>query len=298
MGINLGRWAASVAPLAGAVGGAFAGNPALGYMTGGMVGDALDPNKSKREADAQRQAEYANQKEFAQMGVRWRVADARAAGIHPLAALGAQTQSYAPQAVGGDYGGTDTYAQMGQALGNISTSTQTDRDRQMQDLQIQGAQLDNQNRGLDAIYKQQQIDENNRRMNPPFPDSGQSFMPGQGNSGRINNVAQERTKSAPDADYSQPGAHNSVGWEKTPTGVVAVPSKDSKELIEDNTFHEARHFMRNNVAPNFGNSDVKPPQSALPKGHYWRWSYEKQEWQPKRLKDLQDKYRGTKVPYR
>lgn len=36
------------------------------------------------------------QKQFAQRGIRWRVADAKAAGLHPLAAIGAQASSFSP----------------------------------------------------------------------------------------------------------------------------------------------------------------------------------------------------------
>ena len=42
------------------------------------------------------------QKEFAQHGVRWRVADAEAAGIHPLAALGMPATQATPVGVGGN----------------------------------------------------------------------------------------------------------------------------------------------------------------------------------------------------
>jgi len=63
-------------------------------ILGGILG-----NKAKDK-------EYAHQKEFAQSGIQWKVEDAKKAGIAPLAALGANTISYAPQAIGGsgDYG--------------------------------------------------------------------------------------------------------------------------------------------------------------------------------------------------
>jgi len=41
-------------------------------------------------------------KEFAQHGIQWRVEDAKAAGIHPLAALGASTHTAPGLPVGGD----------------------------------------------------------------------------------------------------------------------------------------------------------------------------------------------------
>lgn len=39
------------------------------------------------------------QKQFAQMGIRWRVKDAKASGLHPLYALGGQGASFSPSAV-------------------------------------------------------------------------------------------------------------------------------------------------------------------------------------------------------
>lgn len=39
------------------------------------------------------------QREFAQNGIRWKVEDAKAAGVHPLYALGANTMSFSPVAV-------------------------------------------------------------------------------------------------------------------------------------------------------------------------------------------------------
>lgn len=39
------------------------------------------------------------QREFAQQGIRWRVADAEAAGLHPLAALGERGSSFSPVSV-------------------------------------------------------------------------------------------------------------------------------------------------------------------------------------------------------
>jgi len=52
------------------------------------------------------------QKQFAQEGIQWKVADAKKAGIHPLYALGAQTHSFAPVQTGGG-----NFSQMGQSVG-------------------------------------------------------------------------------------------------------------------------------------------------------------------------------------
>lgn len=70
----------------------------IGNIVGGLFDykGTLDVNKANIEI-ANRNDQL--QKEFAQSGIRWKVADAKAAGVHPLAALGAQTISYNPQMV-------------------------------------------------------------------------------------------------------------------------------------------------------------------------------------------------------
>ena len=57
---------------------------ALGSVVSGLFG--------KSEAD--KNIKY--QKQFAQHGIRWKVEDAKAAGLHPLYALGANTHSFTP----------------------------------------------------------------------------------------------------------------------------------------------------------------------------------------------------------
>ena len=71
----------------------------------------------KKEIQRQNQWSQKNidlQKEFAQSGIRWKVEDAKAAGIHPLYALGANTTSYSPVSVGGvSAPGSTPYASSG-----------------------------------------------------------------------------------------------------------------------------------------------------------------------------------------
>lgn len=58
----------------------------------GVAGAAYS-NRQNRKAEDRAAA---LQKEFAQNGIRWRVADATAAGLHPLYALGGQLPSFSP----------------------------------------------------------------------------------------------------------------------------------------------------------------------------------------------------------
>ena len=69
----------------------------------GLLGGILS-NSSREDANAANIANaqalnrmnYEQQKEFAQHGIRWKVEDAKAAGLHPLHALGGSTASYSP----------------------------------------------------------------------------------------------------------------------------------------------------------------------------------------------------------
>lgn len=97
------------------------------------------------------------QRDFAQQGIRWRVADAKAAGLHPLAAIGAAGASYTPSAfVPGDNpyssgGGSEYLSRMGQDVGRAIAATQTKEERlstghelTMMKHREDGAMLDNQ----------------------------------------------------------------------------------------------------------------------------------------------------------
>lgn len=73
---------------------------------GGWVGAAIAAGASylqgQKNRSAQNQANRDNaalQREFAQMGIQWRVKDAQKAGIHPLYALGANTTPATPSHV-------------------------------------------------------------------------------------------------------------------------------------------------------------------------------------------------------
>lgn len=83
----------------------------------GAVGSLIGGHNANKSAEAQAALQYQHQKEFAQNGVRWKVADAKAAGIHPLAALGAQTFSYNPVMTSpGDNGISEALGRMGQGI--------------------------------------------------------------------------------------------------------------------------------------------------------------------------------------
>lgn len=130
---------------------------------------ALANNEAQQQAKrSSRRAMDLNadmQREFAQNGIQWRVADAKKAGIHPLYALGANTASAAPISTGDD--GSGYLAQTGQDISRAITSTKSADEKEMAALQISSAKLDVEGKSLDNQIRASQL----RKMNmtsPPF----------------------------------------------------------------------------------------------------------------------------------
>lgn len=107
----------AAAPILGGIGTAI-GGPVLGAagtIVGGLISNLF--NQGQREKGEQ------FQREFAQNAIRWRVADAKAAGIHPLAALGASVPSGQPLVLGDALG--ESLAKGSQDIGNAVARMQT-----------------------------------------------------------------------------------------------------------------------------------------------------------------------------
>ena len=117
-----------------------------GGLSIGAGGSLLDYYLGKK----QQKRALAFQREFAQQGIRWRVEDAKRAGINPLAALGANIPTGQPVVVGTDFG--STMGKMGQDISRAVSSGLTRYEREMQDLrkkalevEIEGQQIRNRN---------------------------------------------------------------------------------------------------------------------------------------------------------
>lgn len=135
--------------LGAAIGGAIGG---IASGVAGLIGGA----QSNASAERLNQLNYEHQKEFAQNGIRWRVADAKAAGLHPLAALGFSGASYSPSAVVGDSPDYSFLADAGQNIGRAMDAKKTEQERLEQQakqdtvfkLEMEGRKLDNENKRL------------------------------------------------------------------------------------------------------------------------------------------------------
>lgn len=110
-------------------------------LIGGLMNRSATAKANQANADLQR--------EFAQNSIRWKVEDAKAAGIHPLYALGAPTYSASPSFVGDTSLGSSV-ANMGQDISRSIDATRTTKERvdavqkTVQDLEVTRLGLENE----------------------------------------------------------------------------------------------------------------------------------------------------------
>jgi hypothetical protein len=229
----------------------------IGSVVGGLIG--------ANSAQQSQQFNYGAQKEFAQNGIRWKVEDAKRAGIHPLYALGASTASYSPvQGYSGDYGISDAFSQMGQGVARAAQAkmTKEERDREdarqeMQDV-FNLARFNMEQRRQEAEIKliDSEIARNKAASEvalrstavPPAMPSGPTLIPGQGNAPATG------TKDAPYWDRSIP----QMGFSHDASGrlVDVIPSDDYASRTEDKFIVEwlpwVQAAWRNFKAKSFG----------------------------------------------
>lgn len=263
--------------------------PVIGDVVQGVFGMSAADQQARSISDTndmQRQIARDNiamQKEFAQQGIKWKVEDAKNAGIHPLFGLGAQTHSFSPVSVGStpDFGSADKMNVLGKMGQNISRSiaaTQNKQERELQALQLATAKADLDGKVIENQIRASQLQKLNQ-VGPSLPTVSDNFIPGQGQA-KIVEQPLRRTYSAPGRPAQEVGWSPDVGYARTDTGLTPVPSKDVKERIEDQLVPEAMWALRNYVLPNLSLGG-KPPQHMLPQGaKKWKWSYFRQEWQP------------------
>lgn len=248
-------------------------------------------SQSLNQANVERQFRNAErdrqlQREFAQHGIRWRVEDAKAAGLHPLFALGGSgaTFSPAPISVSGHQADTSLargLSHAGQDLSRAIDATRTKPERvdaRMEIMRLDNAQLQNE------LLKAQINKLNASQVGPPMPVSSSGAHRGLvGGLGGVSPDVEERplsrTSTEPGRPHQEAGAIPEAGFSRTPSGLAPVPSADVKERIEDQIIPEIMWSLRNNLLPNIG-LGTPPPKSWLPAGAYeWRWHPGKQEWQ-------------------
>lgn len=261
-------------------------------MGANMLGSVLSAGAARDAANTARDANMAInkenqalQKEFAQNGIKWKVEDAQRAGIHPLAALGAQTHSFNPTSIGvqADNSTADMYQNMGQDMSRAISATQTKEEQaysaamkveSLRNAQLQNTLLESQ---IHSLQK------------PPIglPSPMGNSIDGQGDA-NINIKPAEITSSRAGVPQQEAGAVNDYGFVRTKSGYAIVPSKDAKERIEDQFIPELMWAVRNQVMPNFSGGPTPPdpraypiPEGARKRGaNQWRWNILTQEFRP------------------
>lgn len=261
-----------------------------GSAIGGAIGGALGligSSQSQANAAKLNQLNYEHQKEFAQNGIRWRVADAKAAGLHPLAALGAQGASYSPSAVIGDSPDFSFLKDMGQGIDRAMDAKATRQERVEREEksnalfneELKGKQLQNQetetriqqmkwDMAMDAarnaersVRTQQQVP----AMPSLAPDG--SLMPGQENAtspGGIESKPAEIVVNEPGRRGQERGSITELGFSRTNDGgYVPVMSNDAKQRYEEDIVGEIGWNLRNRLPAFIDRQDVAPPRSWL-----------------------------------
>ena len=275
----------------------------VGALIGGaanLVGAGLNA-WSTNEAN---QDNYARQKEFAKNGIRWKVADAQAAGIHPALALGGSTTSFSPSFVGDSSLGNGL-ADTGQDISRAISATRTQEERlamrEQAEYQKQANLLDLENRRLSNDLLAAQIRrENSAQLGPGMPSnltSGPVYVeqPGKvavGNpvpgSGRYKVVPAEivsPSKAVPsrEAGPARPGfVPTRIGGRNGPT--IDLPNSLMSEGLEAMGApaalaaigaHNAGLFVDNFFRGGYTTEHLPMP----PSGYQWKWNLLRQKWE-------------------
>lgn len=174
---------------------------------GSLVGGALNASDASAQMEMQR--------EFAQNGVRWKVEDAKRAGIHPLAALGAQTFSYNP-VMTGDNGVSEAMARMGQGVDRAAHAKAMAEERAL-DAELTRANIRKVNAETDFVNQQatqSKIAVAKAALPPPMPAVNEN--------------------PRPPVPSSKPGV--APFWEhyKNFDWITPVPSGDLKDYVSEN----------------------------------------------------------------
>lgn len=249
------------------------GAAGLGLGLAGMFKQSHDNRVAQAEQNAANERANAEnmamQREFAQNGIRWRVEDARAAGIHLLYALGAQGAQASPISVGASSYPDQTgsiMSSLGQDISRAAQATRTAEERAFAQLQLQRGHLENEL--LRTQIHQLQGDQ----VGPPMP----------GTTGLVTPQANKPVVQDPGAPGREAGSINDYAYARRGNRWFVVPAKDAKERMEDNMLQESLWAWRNQALPFFATEKPdpiwgrtfkapEPPSEPLPKGYKWKW---------------------------
>lgn len=255
---------------------------AVGSIAGGILG----ANSAQNVAGMN----YKAQKEFAQNGIRWKVEDAKRAGIHPLYALGASTQGYSPSGgYTGDYGIADAAAHFGQGYERAQQAKMTKEERDKQDvrdaIQDMAALEDlNQKRRMNdaqirlansEIFRNFALSTNALRQTglpPAMPGGLGGVIAGQGNSYATGQTTPEISSvvtSEKGTPSVQAGSPPDVRFYRTLSGGRApLPTEDAGDAMDAALGAGLQWSFRNNLVPWLANFFPINDPHRLPGEYY------------------------------
>lgn len=255
---------------------------AVGSIAGGLIG----ANNAQSVAGMN----YEAQKEFAQNGIRWKVEDAKRAGIHPLYALGASTQGYSPTAgYTGDFGISDAAAHFGQGYERAQQAKMTKEERDKQDvrdaIQDMAALEDlNQKRRMNdaqirlansEIFRNFALSTNALRktgLPPAMPGGLGGVIAGQGNSYATGQTTPEISSvvtSEKGTPSVQAGSPPDVRFYRTISGGRApLPTEEAGDAMDAAFGSGLQWSFRNNLVPWLANFFPINDPHRLPGEYY------------------------------
>lgn len=241
---------------------------------------------------------YNMQRDDASRSIQTRVADAQAAGIHPLYALNGgaaiatpamptfnvpsgtpERMEFAPSG-----GGTDVGA-MGQNISRALASVLDKNARARQALHMRwedsALNLDLDHKMLENRLLAAQIARLDRsQVGPPGVVSGDGGI-ADGSSARTTILPNSVTANEPGHSNMEAGSARDVGWLKTEKGYTISPSVDAQQRAQDFGIEPWAWSWRNRLLPMVGIDRQAPPKSWLPKGAKgWHYYDLTGEWRP------------------
>lgn len=251
---------------------------AIGNVVGGLSSAFGGSDDDRGSGLGERGVEITNQNNFAQQGIRWRVADAQAAGIHPLYALGANLPTYSPVNYyegNNDTGVASHLANFGQDISRAIDSTRTHGERvtarsdALHALQLERGALENE------LLRAQIAKLQAAQVGPPGPSSDarlEAHIPPEARH-LVKVEPVELNASATDKPFLEAGATSDVSLAQTPGGGYAImPSKDVKERMEDMFVPETMWSFRNLLVPWWDQDQQFRPSVPLKPGHVWKYN--------------------------
>jgi len=103
----------------------------------GAAASLIGGRKSQKGQEAANAQNEALQREFAQNGIRWKVADAQAAGLHPLYALGGAGAAYQPSAQNVMAGPAASLDAVGQNISRAVQASASSHEQEANRLQLE-----------------------------------------------------------------------------------------------------------------------------------------------------------------